>query len=60
MIDDHVLDGNHINGIIDLTDKGIVVRQSFTKTEQQSMRDIIGQQSLNDNAKTAYKIEWQK
>ena len=60
MFDGYGYDGNHINGIIDLTDKGIVVRQSFTKTEQQSMRDIIGQQSLNDNGKTAYKIEWQK
>ena len=29
MIDDHRYDGNHINGIIDLTDKGIGVRQSF-------------------------------
>ena len=25
MIDDHGYDGNHINGIIDLTDKGISV-----------------------------------
>ena len=29
MIDDHGCEGNHINGIIDLTDKGIGVRQSF-------------------------------
>ena len=29
VIDDHGFDGNHINGIIDLTDKGIGVRQSF-------------------------------
>ena len=29
MTDDHIYDGNHINGIIDLADKGIVVRQSF-------------------------------
>ena len=28
MIDDHSYDGNYINGI-DLTDKGIGVRQSF-------------------------------
>ena len=28
-IDDHGYDGNHINGIISLTDKGISVRQSF-------------------------------
>ena len=27
--DDHGCDGNHINGIIDLTDKGIGIRQSF-------------------------------
>ena len=27
--DDHSYDGKHINGIIDLTDKGIGVRQSF-------------------------------
>ena len=27
MIDDHGCDGNHINGIIELTDKGIGVRQ---------------------------------
>ena len=27
VIDDHDYDGNHINGIIDLTDKGIGVRQ---------------------------------
>ena len=26
-----VIDGNHINGIIDLTEKGIGVRQSFLK-----------------------------
>ena len=29
MIGDHGYDGNHINGIIDLTNKGIGVRQSF-------------------------------
>ena len=29
MIDDHGYEGNHINGFIDLTDKGIYVRQSF-------------------------------
>ena len=29
MIDDHRYDGNHINGILDLADKGIGVRQSF-------------------------------
>ena len=29
MINDHGYDGNHINGIIDLTDKGIGVTQSF-------------------------------
>ena len=29
MIDDHNYDGSYINGIIDLTDKGIGVRQSF-------------------------------
>ena len=29
LIDDHGYDGNHINGIIDLTDKGIGVKQSF-------------------------------
>ena len=29
MIDDHGYDGNHINGIINLTDKEIGVRQSF-------------------------------
>ena len=28
-IDDHSYDGNHINDIIDQTDKGIVVTQSF-------------------------------
>ena len=28
---DHGYDGNHINGIIDLIDKGIGVRQSFLK-----------------------------
>ena len=27
MIDGHSYDGNHLNGIIDLTDKGISVRQ---------------------------------
>ena len=26
IIDDHSYDGNHLNGIIDLTDKGIGVR----------------------------------
>ena len=31
MIDDHGYDSNHINGIIDLTDKGIGVKQSFLK-----------------------------
>ena len=29
VIDDHHRDGNHINGIIDLTDKGIGVGQWF-------------------------------
>ena len=29
VIDDHSYDGNHINGIIDLTEKGIGVRQLF-------------------------------
>ena len=29
MIDDHGYDGNHINRIIDLTDKEIGVRQSY-------------------------------
>ena len=29
LIDDHSNDGNHINGIIDLTDKGKGVKQSF-------------------------------
>ena len=29
VIDNHGYDGNHINGIIDLTDKGIGVKQSF-------------------------------
>ena len=29
MIYDHDYDGNHLNGIIDLTEKGIGVRQSF-------------------------------
>ena len=29
MIDDYSYDGNQINDIIDLTDKGIGVRQSF-------------------------------
>ena len=29
VIDDHGYDGNHINDIIDLTDMGIGVRQSF-------------------------------
>ena len=29
VIDDHCYDGNHINGIIDLADKVIGVRQSF-------------------------------
>ena len=29
VIDDHGYDGNHINGIIDLTDKWIGDRQSF-------------------------------
>ena len=29
VIDDHGYDGNHINGIIDLTDKGIGVRHYF-------------------------------
>ena len=29
VIDDHGYDGKHINGIIDLTDNGIGVRQSF-------------------------------
>ena len=28
VIDDHSYDGYHLNGIIDLTDKGIGVRQS--------------------------------
>ena len=31
MIDDHSCNGNHINGIIHLTDTGIGVRQSFLK-----------------------------
>ena len=29
VIDDHSFDGNHINGIIDVTDKGIGVIHSF-------------------------------
>ena len=29
LIDDHGYDGNHIIGIIDLTDKGTGVKQSF-------------------------------
>ena len=29
VIDDHSYDGNHINGIIDITDRGIGVRQSI-------------------------------
>ena len=29
VIDDHGYDGNHINGIIDLTENGIGVRQLF-------------------------------
>ena len=29
VIDNHGYDGNHINGIIDLTDEGIGVRRSF-------------------------------
>ena len=31
MFDGYFYDGNHINGIIDLTDKGIGVRQTFLK-----------------------------
>ena len=31
VIDDHGYEGNHLKSIIDLTDKGICVRQSFLK-----------------------------
>ena len=34
VIDDHVYDDNHINGIIDLTYKGIGVRQSIIEYSQ--------------------------